>query len=385
MPVAGVGAQHGVAVPATWAAIRVARWPSRPTRSPPARPRAARPETGCLETAALRLPPSYSKEDRLELPGWLHQLRRPPPPASRPRAAARSGGVRASRTAVQTAAAITGPGPAGPRPAARTRTGRLVPATGFPSAAVTQQRRRRGLLAGAPSNEADHVVRSARLLGGVLADDVVRWSGDLASPLTRPGHNGPHGTSSSSPLARRRLFPPDGRICTYDRSTMGGQDSAGGKSARTHSGVPAPHGDVYTWYQRGWNCSAGSRRGRPAAGTAAEATGSRSVLEALGRAQFDTAGTTTPRDFRRIVEPARAMIRPFRAGAGVAGSATTGRRPSTCAGRRDAAELRHYTDALRGVRPPEGPSEASGEPPGTPRGPCPGPMPRRGPERTDRG
>jgi tetratricopeptide (TPR) repeat protein len=89
----------------------------------------------------------------------------------------------------------------------------------------------------------------------------------------------------------------------------GGQDSRPAENPPPQGGapgVPAPHGDVYTWYQRGLELLG---RGSPAAAAqllerAAEAEpGSRSVLEALARAQFDTRRyDEAAATFRRIVE-----------------------------------------------------------------------------------
>ena len=93
----------------------------------------------------------------------------------------------------------------------------------------------------------------------------------------------------------------------------GGQDSRPAENPAPDGGSPGvpashgdPHGDVYTWYQRGLELLG---RGSPAAAAqllerAAEAEpGSRSVLEALGRAQFDTRRyDEAAATFRRIVE-----------------------------------------------------------------------------------
>jgi len=137
----------------------------------------------------------------------------------------------------------------------------------------------------------------------------------------------------------------------------GGQDSARRKSAAggRHSRRSGPHGDVYTWYQRGLELLAGGARRRPPScwnGPAEAEPGSRSVLEALGRAQFDTAGRRRRGTFRRIVEasPSDDYAHFGWAGAGPdrrpPGRRRHWRWPPRC------AELRHYTDALRGVRPP---------------------------------
>src|SRR5260370_21536150 len=71
----------------------------------------------------------------------------------------------------------------------------------------------------------------------------------------------------------------------------GDLDSQPGEDPRAGSAQQAPGDDSYTWYRRGLDLLG---RGSPAAAAqllerAAEAEpGARSVLEALGRAQFDT-------------------------------------------------------------------------------------------------
>src|SRR5262249_35209559 len=86
----------------------------------------------------------------------------------------------------------------------------------------------------------------------------------------------------------------------------GGQDSRSGEDRRVGSGPQPPDGDGYSWYRRGLDLLG---RGSPAAAAqllqrAAEAEpGSRSVLEALGRAQFDIGRYAAAADsFRQIVE-----------------------------------------------------------------------------------
>ena len=86
----------------------------------------------------------------------------------------------------------------------------------------------------------------------------------------------------------------------------GDHDSRPGEDQRASSAQQAPGGDSYTWYRRGLDLLG---RGSPAAAAqllerAAEAEpGARSVLEALGRAQFDTGRYEQAADsFRRIVE-----------------------------------------------------------------------------------
>jgi len=86
----------------------------------------------------------------------------------------------------------------------------------------------------------------------------------------------------------------------------GGHDSRSDEDQRVESSPPAPDGDAYSWYRRGLDLLG---RGSAAAAAqllqrAAEAEpGSRSVLEALGRAQFDVGRYAAAADsFRQIVE-----------------------------------------------------------------------------------
>ncbi len=165
----------------------------------------------------------------------------------------------------------------------------------------------------------------------------------------------------------------------------GGQDSRPAENPPPRGGTPgaaAPHGDVYTWYQRGLELLG---RGSPAAAAqllerAAEAEpGSRSVLEALGRAQFDTRRyADAAATFRQIVEASPSDdYAQFGLGLALARSGdprAAAEHLALAAAMRP--ELRHYTEALRGVRatlkaraqasggPPATP--ASGEPPATP-------------------
>ena len=122
------------------------------------------------------------------------------------------------------------------------------------------------------------------------------------------------------------------------------------------SAQQAPGGDSYTWYRRGLDLLG---RGSPAAAAqllerAAEAEpGARSVLEALGRAQFDTGRYEQAADsFRRIVE---ASPSDDYAHFGLGLALARGGDPAAAAEHLALAaamrpELRHYTEALRGVR-----------------------------------
>lgn len=118
----------------------------------------------------------------------------------------------------------------------------------------------------------------------------------------------------------------------------------------------APEGDVYVWYRRGLNML---RHGSAAAAAqllerAAEAEpASRSIREALARAQFDSGRYTAAADnFRMIVEnsPSDDYAR-FGLGLSLARAGD----PAAAAGHLALAaamcpHVRHYASALRGVR-----------------------------------
>ena len=137
---------------------------------------------------------------------------------------------------------------------------------------------------------------------------------------------------------------------------LGGQDSRPEENPPESGDNPAPHGDPYTWYQRGLELLG---RGSAAAAAqllerAAEAEpGARSVLEALGRAQFDTRRYAAAADtFRQIVE---ASPSDDYAHFGLGLALARGGDPGAAAEHLALAaamrpELRHYTDALQGVR-----------------------------------
>ena len=136
----------------------------------------------------------------------------------------------------------------------------------------------------------------------------------------------------------------------------GGRDSRPEKDPGLSGEPPAPHGDAYSWYQRGLELLG---RGSAAAAAqllerAAEAEpGSRSVLEALGRAQFDTGRfEAAAASFRQIVE---ASPSDDYAQFGLGLALARGGNPAAAAEHLALAaamrpELRHYTDALQGVR-----------------------------------
>jgi tetratricopeptide (TPR) repeat protein len=136
----------------------------------------------------------------------------------------------------------------------------------------------------------------------------------------------------------------------------GDGDSRPGEDQRASSAQQAPGGDSYTWYRRGLDLLG---RGSPAAAAqllerAAEAEpGARSVREALARAQFDTGRYADAADsFRQIVE---ASPSDDYAHFGLGLSLARGGDPAAAAEHLALAaamrpDLRHYTEALRGVR-----------------------------------
>ena len=136
----------------------------------------------------------------------------------------------------------------------------------------------------------------------------------------------------------------------------GGHDSHPAEDRSTDSGPPVPDGDPYSWYRRGLDLLG---RGSPAAAaqlleraSAAEPS-SRSVLEALGRAQFDAGRYAAAADsFRRIVEASPSDdYAHFGLGLALArcgNPAAAAEHLALAAAMRP--ELQHYTDALRGVR-----------------------------------
>lgn len=133
----------------------------------------------------------------------------------------------------------------------------------------------------------------------------------------------------------------------------GGQDSRPGDEPASHA---APADDTYSLYQRGLDLL---RRGSAAAAAqlldraAAAEPQSRSVLEALARAQFDAGRYAAAAEtFRRIVD-ASPSDDYAQFGLGLALARTGDPRAAAehlalAAAMRP--DLRHYTDALRGVR-----------------------------------
>jgi tetratricopeptide (TPR) repeat protein len=135
-----------------------------------------------------------------------------------------------------------------------------------------------------------------------------------------------------------------------------GQDSRPGADQPAGSGQQSADGDAYTWYRRGLDLLG---RGSPAAAAqvlqrAADAEpGARSITEALARAQFDAGRYTEAADsFRRIVDASPSDdYAHFGLGLALArdgNPAAAAEHLALAAAMRP--ELRHYTDALRGVR-----------------------------------
>lgn len=134
------------------------------------------------------------------------------------------------------------------------------------------------------------------------------------------------------------------------------QDSRPEENQPPRDSAAAPDGDVHSWYRRGLELLG---RGSPAAAAqllerAAEAEpGSRSILEALARAQFDTRRyAAAAQTFRQIVE---ASPSDDYAHFGLGLALARGGDPGAAAEHLALAaamrpDLRHYTDALQGVR-----------------------------------
>jgi tetratricopeptide (TPR) repeat protein len=136
----------------------------------------------------------------------------------------------------------------------------------------------------------------------------------------------------------------------------GGHDSLPEEDRGTDSSPPVPDGDAYSWYRRGLDLL-----GRGSAAAAAQLLerasaaepGARSILEALGRAQFDAGRYAAAADsFRRIVE---ASPSDDYAHFGLGLALARGGDPAAAAEHLALAaamrpDLQHYTEALRGVR-----------------------------------
>jgi tetratricopeptide (TPR) repeat protein len=129
-----------------------------------------------------------------------------------------------------------------------------------------------------------------------------------------------------------------------------------GPGGSVRPGEQAPGGDTYAWYRRGLDLLG---RGSPAAAAqllqrAADAEpGARSVREALARAQFDAGRYAQAADsFRQIVEASPSDdYAHFGLGLALArGGDPAGAAEHLALAAAMRPELRHYTDALRGVR-----------------------------------
>ncbi len=138
--------------------------------------------------------------------------------------------------------------------------------------------------------------------------------------------------------------------------SSGGQDSRSGEKPGSAEGPRPGQEDIYTLYRRGMDLLG---RGSPAAAAqlleraAAAEPDSRSILEALGRAQFDTRHyVEAAGSFRRIVD-ASPSDDYAQFGLGLA-LARTGDHGAAAEHLALAAamrpDLRHYTEALRSVR-----------------------------------
>lgn len=152
----------------------------------------------------------------------------------------------------------------------------------------------------------------------------------------------------------------------------GGHDSHADEDRGLDSSPPGTGGDVYTWYRRGLDLL-----GRGSAAAAAQLLerasaaepGSRSILEALGRAQFDAGRyAAAAGSFRRIVE---ASPSDDYAHFGLGLALARGGNPAAAAEHLALAaamrpELQHYTEALRGVRATLRARSGAPPPPGSP-------------------
>ena len=136
----------------------------------------------------------------------------------------------------------------------------------------------------------------------------------------------------------------------------GYQDSRPGSERPAHSDSDGPDGDPHEWYQRGLELLS---RGSPAAAAqvlqraAAAEPGSRSVREALARAQFDAGRYEEAADNFRVIVEASPSDDYANFGLGLA-LARTGNHAAAAEYLALAAAMRpddpHYTEALRSVR-----------------------------------
>ncbi len=138
--------------------------------------------------------------------------------------------------------------------------------------------------------------------------------------------------------------------------TEGSSASHDSRPQENFPGQALPEGDVHAWYQRGMELLS---RGSPAAAaqvlqrTAAAEPASRSVREALARAQFDAGRYAEAADNFRVIVEASPSDDYAHFGVGLA-LARTGDHAAAAEHLALAAAMRpdaaHYTEALRSVR-----------------------------------
>ena len=138
--------------------------------------------------------------------------------------------------------------------------------------------------------------------------------------------------------------------------TEGSSASHDSRPQENFPGQALPEGDVHAWYQRGMELLS---RGSPAAAAqvlqraAAAEPASRSVREALARAQFDAGRYTEAADNFRVIVEASPSDDYAHFGLGLA-LARTGDHAAAAEHLALAAAMRpdaaHYTEALRSVR-----------------------------------
>jgi len=139
----------------------------------------------------------------------------------------------------------------------------------------------------------------------------------------------------------------------------GGQDSRPAENPPPQDGapgIPAPHGDVYMWYQRAWSCWAGAARRPPPSCWNGPPRLSRGPAACwrprpgpVRHPPLRRGGRDLPADRRG--QPERDYAQ-FGLGLALAGAGPAGRAEHLALAAAMRPELRHYTDALRGVRPP---------------------------------
>lgn len=150
--------------------------------------------------------------------------------------------------------------------------------------------------------------------------------------------------------------PADGRDSRPDREVPAVRRTAGGSRGSSPRGGTEPGHDIYEIYQRGLRLLQGGSAAAAAQvlqRAAAAEPRSRSVLEALARAQFDSGRyADSAGSFRQIVEASPSDdYAQFGLGLALARSGDHGgaaEHLALAAAMRP--DLRHYTEALRGVR-----------------------------------